>query len=191
MVRRVWAGRWARAGAVAVLVALWPACVMQPHEEPVASSDGPDVEYADLDFTMKDMHGEDVRLADFKGRPLLINFWATWCAPCKHEIPGFVELVDKYRAEQLTVLGISVDDSPEDLRPFAEDFKINYPVLVGLGRQDVMDAYMAGLVMPETWFIRPDGSVYLKYQGTNTKAWFEEQIQALLPPAAPGEAGTR
>ena len=56
-------------------------------------------------FTLKDMNGADVKLADFKGRPLLINFWATWCGPCKHEIPMFVELVEKYQEQKFTVLG--------------------------------------------------------------------------------------
>jgi thiol-disulfide isomerase/thioredoxin len=145
---------------------------------------------ANLDFTLKDMNGADVYLADFNGRPIIVNFWATWCAPCKHEIPSFVELVDKYREQQLTVLGISVDDRPEDLLPFAEEFKMNYPVLVGLGRDDLLEAYAAGWFVPMSWFIRPDGSVYMKYPGTNTKEWFEEQVLALLDPSAPPPPST-
>jgi len=193
MARGLWANRWMRAAAAAVLVAMWPACVMQPDEEPAPAEGTPGVEHANLDFTLKDMHGEDVNLADFEGRPILINFWATWCGPCKVEIPALVELQDKYRDQGLVVLGISVDDAPEDLRPFAEQFKMNYPVLVGLGRDDFMDAYMAGLILPESWFIRRDGSVQLKYVGTNTHEWFEQQIQNLLaePPAADAGDGTR
>jgi thiol-disulfide isomerase/thioredoxin len=177
-----------RTAAAAALVAMPPACVTHSGEEPSPVEDAGDVEYADLDFTLKDMHGEDVNLSGFKGRPILVNFWATWCAPCKVEIPALVELQDKYRGQGLVVLGISVDDAPEELRPFAEQFEMNYPVLVGLGRDDVMDAYMAGLTVPESWFIRRDGSVQLKYVGTNSHQWFEKQIQALLagPPVGRG-----
>ena len=62
------------------------------------------------DFTLKDMHGKDVRLADYKGKVVLINFWATWCGPCKYEIPMFVDLQNRYAAQGLAFLGISVDD---------------------------------------------------------------------------------
>jgi thiol-disulfide isomerase/thioredoxin len=179
--------RWLRAGAAAILVAMWPACIAHPEDD--GGEAGP-VEYANLDFTLKDMNGQDVRFADFKGRPLIINFWATWCAPCKHEIPSFIALTEKYREQQLTVLGVSIDDRPEDLVPFAREFGINYPVLVALGREDVLDAYAAGLFVPTSWFIRPDGSVYLKYPGTNTEAWFEEQVRAIIP-AAPAADGDR
>jgi peroxiredoxin len=191
--KRIWANRWMRASAAAVIVAMWPACVMQPdpdHEDAAVSGEG--IEYANLSFTMTDMHGNDVRLADFKGKPLVINFWATWCAPCKVEIPAFVELTEKYRAQGLTIVGISVDDPIQDLKPFADEFEINYPILVGLGRQDVLDAYAAGLMLPETWFIRPDGSVYIKHLGPQTHEWFEEQIQTLIASPAPAaEDGTR
>ena len=100
------------------------------------------------------MAGKDVRLADFKGRPMIINFWATWCPPCKAEIPGFVELVDQYKDQQFTVLGISTDDSPPDLQKFAAEYKMNYPVLVGLGHDDLLEAYEASMAIPVSWLIR-------------------------------------
>ncbi|MEZ5315845.1 MAG: TlpA disulfide reductase family protein [Vicinamibacterales bacterium] len=171
---RLWTSRWLRAAAVAAAVAAWPACAAQSHA-PEA-----DKAVANFDFTLKDMHGNDVRLADYKGRPLIINFWATWCGPCKHEIPAFVELVEKYKDKKFTVLGVSVDDPPEDLLPFAKEFNINYPILVGLGQYEMQEAYEAGFFVPTSWFIRPDGSVYLKHDGTQTKEWFEEQVKAIL-----------
>lgn len=157
--------------------ALASACGREPD---IASTPGGENELARLDFTLKDMNGQDVRLADFKGRPLVVNFWATWCGPCKHEIPAFVELVEKYKAQKFTVLGISTDDRAEDLRPFAADYKMNYPVLVGLGRDDVLIAYEAVFAIPVSWFIRPDGTVFLKHPGPATKEWFETQVKALL-----------
>ena len=135
---------------------------------------------ARLDFTLKDMQGKEVRLADFKGRPLLVNFWATWCGPCKHEIPIFVELMDKYREDEFTVLGISTDDTAEDLRPFAAKYKMNYPVLVGAGHDDLIEAYEATFAIPVTWFIRRDGTVLAKQPGPATKEWFEAQVKALV-----------
>jgi peroxiredoxin len=93
----------------------------------------------------------------------------------------FVELVEKYRNQKLAVLGISIDDSVEDLRPFAAEYKMNYPVLVGLGHDDLLEQYEAAFLIPVTWFIKPDGTVYLKHPGPQTKEWFDQQIQALLP----------
>ena len=144
------------------------------------SSTTPKGELARLDFSLKDMDGKTIKLADYKGRPLVVNFWATWCGPCKVEIPAFIELVDKYRDDQLTVLGISVDDSPEDLRQFAAEYKMNYPVLIGQGQDELQEVYDAMLAVPVTWFIRPDGSVMLKHRGPATKAWFEKQVRALI-----------
>ena len=169
--RKFWIGRWAAAAACAAAIASWPGCSSKPA--------GP-VEYARFDFTLKDMNGKEVRLEDFKGRPVVVNFWATWCLPCKHEIPIFIELVEKYKDQKFTILGISTDDPPEDLRPFAAEYKMNYPVLVGLGQEALLDAYSAGFVLPTSWFIRPDGSVYLKHEGSGTREWFEDQVKAIL-----------
>lgn len=173
--------RWALAVLAAAAIATAPACGLGDADEV------PPGDQANLDFVLKDMHGKDVRLADFKGRPIILNFWATWCGPCKVEIPAFVELVEQYKAQQLTVLGVSVDDSPEDLKPFAAEYKMNYPVLVGLGHDALQEAYDAVLFIPVTWFIRPDGTVHLKHKGPATREWFGEQVKALLapPPARP------
>jgi thiol-disulfide isomerase/thioredoxin len=122
---------------------------------------------ADLDFTLKDMDGRVVRLSDYKGRPLILNFWATWCGPCRQEIPAFVELAEKYKARNLTVLGVSVDDRPEALRAFAAQFKINYPLLVGLGEDRLQETYDAAMGIPITWFIGP-WHVHLKQDGPAT-----------------------
>src|SRR5687767_13961890 len=88
-----------------------------------------DAKDAPLNYTMKDMNGVYVKLSAFKGKVILLNFWATWCGPCKAEIPGFVELQQRY-AKDLVVLGLSVDDTVEKLKPYAAQYKINYPILV-------------------------------------------------------------
>jgi len=159
-------------GAVLV-IAVTGACAKNPCAEP-------NVQLAKLDFALKDMNGADVRLADFKGRPIIINFWATWCGPCKEEIPSLVELADQYKSKGLAVLGISTDDKPDDLKKFAAEYKMNYPVLVGLGHDDLLEAYEAELAVPITWMVHPCGAVSAKHTGIWTKAEFDAAIRKLL-----------
>jgi peroxiredoxin len=135
---------------------------------------------ARLDFVLPDMNGRDIRLAEFKGRPLLLNFWATWCPPCKAEIPSFIELADKYRAQGLAVLGVSVDDDPAAIRQFAAEYKVNYPLLVGRGRTDLIAEYGAGLVVPVSWLIEADGTLGRKVEGLHSKAWFDAEVRAMI-----------
>jgi len=134
---------------------------------------------APLDFTLQDMHGQDVSLASFKGKVILINFWATWCAPCKAEIPGLVELQEQY-ADDLVVLGLSIDDTPDKLQVFAEEYQMNYPVLVGLGHDDVLDAYGPLWGIPVSVIIDRDGIVAVRHALMATKEQFEHEITALL-----------
>jgi cytochrome c biogenesis protein CcmG/thiol:disulfide interchange protein DsbE len=135
---------------------------------------------ANLDFTVKDMNGGNVRLADYKGQVILLNFWATWCGPCKVEIPAFIELYDQYREKGFVVLGVSGDDDAETLRAFAKDMKMNYPVLVGRDHEDLLDAYGPLWGYPTTFFIGRDGAICGKHMGPATKEEFEREIKALL-----------
>lgn len=134
---------------------------------------------ANLDFTMKDLDGKDVSLSSFKGKVILLNFWATWCGPCKAEIPGFVELQDTYKKD-LVVVGYDVDDTAEKARAFATEYKINYPVLLGLGREDVQDAYGPIWGIPASFLISKDGKVCKRHMGIAPKETFEKEIKALL-----------
>ena len=135
---------------------------------------------ANLDFTVKDMNGARVRLADYKGKVILINFWATWCAPCKVELPGLIELQDAYKDKGLMVLGISEDDPPETLRTFATEWKVNYPMLVGLGEDKLFDAYGPLIGLPTSVIVGRDGAVCGRHVGAATKEEFEREIKALL-----------
>ena len=134
---------------------------------------------AKLDFTLKDMHGIDVELESFRGKVILLNFWATWCGPCKAEIPSLVELQDEYEGD-LVVLGFSVDDPVEKLLPYAAEYGINYPVLVGDGREDVQDAYGPLWGIPVSVIIGRDGKIAKKHSGIASKEEFEQEINALL-----------
>ena len=151
-----------------------------------------DAKTANLNFTMKDMTGKDVRLADYKGKVILLDFWATWCGPCKYEIPGFVQLQDHYGKDGFQVLGVSVDDPPEKLAPFAHEYKMNYPVLQGLGHNDVQDAYGPIWGIPISVLISREGKICGKHMGLPptkpssaplekaVKDAFEVEIRALL-----------
>src|SRR5207245_133630 len=102
------------------------------------------------EFTLQSLDGNTVRLADFRGKGVLLNFWATWCQPCKIEMPWFVELQKQYGPQGLQVVGVAMDDaSPEDIGKFAKDLGVNYPVLIG--KEAVGDAYGGIPFMPETF----------------------------------------
>ena len=136
---------------------------------------------ANWDFKLKDMEGKEVALSSFKdqGKVVLLNFWATWCGPCKAEIPGFVELQEKYR-DKLTIIGYSVDDTAELAKKYAAQYKMNYPILLGEGREDVQDAYGPIWGIPASFIISKDGKVCRKHMGIAPKAVFEKELIALM-----------
>ena len=135
---------------------------------------------APLDYQLRDVNGDEVNLVDLKGKVILLNFWATWCGPCKVEIPWFVEFQEKHRDDGLVVLGLSVDDTPEQIKPFMAEYNVNYPMLVGLGREDFQEAYGPVWGLPVTFFIDRDGTLCRTHIGIATKEEFEEDLAALL-----------
>jgi cytochrome c biogenesis protein CcmG/thiol:disulfide interchange protein DsbE len=139
-----------------------------------------DAKPANLDFTMKDVTGADVSLQSFKGKVILLDFWATWCGPCKVEIPHFIEFQKEYGAKGLQVVGISVDDPVDKLAPYVKDMGMNYTVLQGLGHDEVQDAYGPILGIPVSVMISRDGRVCATHTGLTSKDVFEQEIKALL-----------
>jgi len=135
---------------------------------------------APLRFTLKDVNGVDVKLASFKGKVILVNFWAKWCGPCRAEIPDLVTLQTQYR-DDLVILGILVQDRWDDkVKPFAADFKINYPLLDASERTDVEEAFGPMWGLPTSFIIGRDGRIAKKQTGIGTKELFEQEIKALL-----------
>lgn len=135
---------------------------------------------ANLDFTLKDMDGRDLKLASLKGKVVLLNFWATWCGPCMMEIPSFVALQAAYKNKGFQAVGVSVDDPPDKLPPFAKEFKINYPLLVGQEREDIQEAFGGIFGIPISFLISRDGKVCRKQVGPASREQFESWIKALL-----------
>jgi len=176
-IRRVKRIALAAVTVAAAPMLVWSGIRAVAQETAACEADG---KKADFSFTLKDMNGRDVRLNDYAGNVILLDFWATWCAPCRIEIPGFIELHDEYGPQGFSVLGVSVDDPPDALQTYAKELGMDYPVLVGNGRDDVKDAFGPLVGFPTTLIIARDGTICSRHAGFAPKEQFEEEIKALL-----------
>jgi thiol-disulfide isomerase/thioredoxin len=131
------------------------------------------------DFTLESLDGKNMRLSDLRGHAVLLNFWATWCSPCKIEMPWFVELQKQYGAQGLQIVGVAMDDaSKEDIAQFAKDMGVNYPILIG--KESVGDQYGGVPALPETFFIGRDGKLIDKIIGLKGKSEIEDDVKKAL-----------
>jgi thiol-disulfide isomerase/thioredoxin len=131
------------------------------------------------DFTLESLDGRAVTLSQFKGKAVLVNFWATWCGPCKIETPWLVDLQNQYGAQGLQVVGVAMDDSGKDeIAKFAKDMGVNYPVL--LGKEAVGDAYGGVPALPESFFVSRDGKIVDKIMGLEGKSEIEAAVKKAL-----------
>ena len=135
---------------------------------------------ANLNFTLKDLDNKDVKLPSLKGKVILLDFWATWCGPCKIEIPWFIEFQNKYGKDGLQVVGVSTDDTLAKLKPYVAQAKMNYLVLQGLDHDDMQDAFGPLFGIPVTVVISRTGKVCAKHVGLTSKDAFEQEIKSLL-----------
>ena len=130
------------------------------------------------DFTLQDLSGKKVRLFDFKGKVVLLEFWATWCPPCRAEIPTIERLHAQYGGKGLTILAISLDEGGWDgVQSFAKEHKISYTVLQGT--EDVSGKYMVRLI-PSMFLIDKQGNIKKQYMGGGNVEAVEQEIKALL-----------
>jgi len=186
--------RWVAAALGALGVALFAVPLLRGPRVPASTESSPGAatttsspgtcsaakDHANFSFTLKDMSGADVQFADYKGKVVLLNFWATWCDPCKREIPEFVEAYNKYRDRGFVILGVLSTDDPsaEDLRAFMSRFKMNYPVF---REHEEMDAAFGPLwALPTSFLIDRQGSICLKHMGPVSKEMLEREIRGLL-----------
>ena len=131
------------------------------------------------DFTLTSLDGRKVKLSDFRGKAVLLNFWATWCPPCKVEMPWFGDLQKQYAKDGLVVLGVAMDDSePAAIAKFASELGVNYPVL--LGTDQVSDDYGDVQYLPTTFYIARDGTIVDKMTGLLDRKDIEEAVRKTL-----------
>lgn len=131
------------------------------------------------DFTLTTLNGKKVKLSDYRGKAVLLNFWATWCGPCKVEIPWFMDLEKQYGSQGLVVLGVAMDDDGKDsVSKFARDMKIDYTVLIG--NDDVADQYGGVAGLPTTFYVDRNGKIVKKIAGLVSHGEIEDSIKAAL-----------
>jgi peroxiredoxin len=133
------------------------------------------------DFTKTQLaSGKKFHLADLKGKVVLVNFWATWCGPCRMEIPGFVDLVTQYRKKGLAIVGVSIDRKPEgEVKDFLGKAHINYPVVMDPDGE-LANQYGGFEYIPVSFLIGKDGKVLKVYPGASGKERFEQDIRQAL-----------
>jgi peroxiredoxin len=131
------------------------------------------------DWQLRDINGRPVNLAEFKGKLVILNFWATWCPPCRQEIPGFVALQRKYQDKGLVIIGVSLDQQgPRVVKPFIARFGVNYPVV--MGNEQIVSDYGGIEAVPTTFIIDRQGKVATIHKGFTDSANFEAEIRSLL-----------
>lgn len=131
------------------------------------------------DFTLKNQHGEKISLSDYRGKVVILNFWATWCPPCKAEVPGFVKMYNEHKDDGLVILGVSLDrDGWQSVAPFIRNHQVSYPVVIG--NRDVVDAYGNIQSIPTTFVLDKQGKIQRKYVGLRDEKVFENDFRTLI-----------
>lgn len=161
---------------VSLLIAMSVAAAAQT---PAGACD-PKGKPAKLNFTFKDVDNRKVTLSEFKGKVIILDFWATWCVPCKAEIPGFIDLQKKYGGRGLQIIGLSVDDPAGTAKKYAGDMKMNYPVLLAEGKEEILQAYDPIPSIPVSVVIGRDGRICSKHVGIAPMDVFEKEIALLF-----------
>ena len=115
------------------------------------------------DFLLESLRADEMRLSDFRGRAVVLNFWATWCAPCRREIPELVEAYDRYRDEGLVILAVNLQEGRGIVSPYAEDFGMEFPILIDRDGEVGDDYRLLGL--PQTYFVDRDGVIRSMFIG--------------------------
>lgn len=142
------------------------------HKEPQDSAEA-------ADFQLMNLDGEEVHLSDFKGEVVLLNFWATWCFPCRLEIPHLIDLYSRHRFQGLAVIGISLDPAGSELlKEFVQEMGINYPILIG--NEKITSDYGGIIGVPTTFVIDQEGMIHKRYVGLADESVLERDILALL-----------
>jgi thiol-disulfide isomerase/thioredoxin len=131
------------------------------------------------DFELQTLDGKNLKLSDLRGKAVLLNFWATYCGPCKIEMPWFVELQNEYGPQGFQIIGVAMDDaSTEDIAKFAKEMGVNYPIL--LGKESVGVSYGGVNALPTTFFLDRDGKLIAREFGLQSRSVFVDHIKRAL-----------
>jgi thiol-disulfide isomerase/thioredoxin len=131
------------------------------------------------EWQLTGLNGKTVKSSDFRGKVVILNFWTTWCVPCRVEIPHFVELQKQYGDKGLAIIGVSLDEhGPDAVKKFVKQIGVNYPIVVG--DQKVVEAYGGIVAVPTSFVIDRQDRIASRHIGYEDKAVFEEEIQSLL-----------
>jgi peroxiredoxin len=129
-------------------------------------------------FSLNDLEGKRLQLSDYRGKVVLLDYWATWCAPCKIEVPHLVALQKKYGAQRLQIIGISMDDDAAPVKTFAREFAINYPIV--LGNAELAQSYGGVLGLPVAFLIDRDGRIVKRLDGDVMLQSLESEVAELI-----------
>lgn len=179
-------GKWIFAAAAALGLGLLTLPIVMPGgdgttaaEQPMATGESCKAEGpANLNLTLKDMHEVDFKMSSLKGKVVLVNFWASWCAPCLAEIPEFIKVREAYNSKGFEIVGISTDDTFEQLRDFAEKNKVNYPLVQVTA--EVEEAYGPVFGLPTSILVSREGAVCKRHFGPLSKEQLEKELKSLL-----------
>jgi peroxiredoxin len=174
-------------GAIAIMIVAARKLRNYPHYTrlPVADVQGK----VAPDFTLTSLDGKSVKLSDLKGKAVVLNFWATWCSPCKIEIPWFVDLQNEYGPQGLQIIGVAVDESDkDDVKKFADQMKINYTV--AMGDDSITESYGNIQGLPTTFYIGRDGKMVARVPGLVSHREIEDNIKKALTQTATANAAT-
>ncbi len=177
-----------RATFVAVAVLALAGCSRSSRSEGARALKCEKDRQAAPEFTLKDVTGKTVRLSDYRGNVVLLNFWATWCGPCKIEIPWFMEFEQKHKDRGFAVLGVSMDDDGWDaVKPFLERQRINYRVV--MGTPEIGELYGGVESLPTTFMIDREGRIAGVHIGLAGKREYQDDIDQLLGGAGAARSG--
>ncbi len=130
------------------------------------------------DFTVTDLQGKKLALSDYRGKVVLLDFWATWCAPCLQEIPHFIDMQQKLGPQGFQAIGLSMDDEEKPVQEFYREHKLNYPV--AMGDSKIAESFGGILGLPVTFVINRDGQIRKKFVGATDPAQIEQEVVAAL-----------
>jgi cytochrome c biogenesis protein CcmG, thiol:disulfide interchange protein DsbE len=158
---------------IVATVLLAAACMLgaQPADYPLLHKPAPAI-------VRDDIHQQPVDLSSYRGKVVLLNFWATWCAPCQIEMPRFVEWQTRYGPDGLQIVGVSLDDDSAPVAALTRKRHVNYPIL--MGNEQIGTAYGGILGLPVTFLIDRQGIIAARYKGETSLAAMERDLKRLL-----------